>query len=173
MKAEDELLYLVDENDNVLGSQPRSFDLTKKNWQNFRVINAFIQNSRGELWIPRRAAHKRLFPLALDVSVGGHVTFGETYDEALLKEASEEINMDLKIFPFELLGHLKPHEHDLSAFMQVYLIRTDEVPNYNPHDFIEYFWYKHEEVLAKIEAGEKAKGDLAKLIKIFFSSPRQ
>jgi isopentenyldiphosphate isomerase len=166
---ENELLYLVDENDNVLGSQPRAFD-AKGNWRNFRVINAFIQNSKGELWIPRRAAHKKLFPLALDVSIGGHVTYGESYEEALLKEAAEEVNLDLKAIPYELLGYLNPHQHDLSAFMKVYLIKSDEVPNYNKEDFVEHFWLKPEEILKMIESGEPAKSDLARVIRLFFSN---
>ena len=92
--AEEELLYLVDENDNVLGSQLRNSTTYNKK-KNFRVVNAFIQNSKGELWIPRRSATKKMFPLALDASVGGHVTFGDSYEETLLKETAEEINMAL------------------------------------------------------------------------------
>ncbi len=166
---EEELLYLVDEYDNVLGSQVRGSDTYKKR-KNFRVINVFIQNSKGELWIPRRTAHKRLFPLALDVSVGGHVTYGDSYEKTLLKETSEEINLDLSIHPYEFLGYLNPHEHEgLSAFMNVYLIKSDEVPNYNPEDFVEYFWYKPEDLIKNIQAGELAKGDLIILVKKFFS----
>ena len=138
--------------------------------KNFRVINAFIQNSKDELWIPRRTAYKRLFPLALDVSAGGHVTFGDSYEETLIKEASEEINMDLKNTPFEFMGYLNPHNVEgLSAFMNVYLIKSDEVPNYNSEDFVEYFWLKPKELLLWIEQGEPAKGDLPILIKTFFS----
>jgi isopentenyl-diphosphate delta-isomerase len=165
---DEEMLYLVDENDTVLGSQPRKTD-SKGNWKNFRVINAFVQNSKGELWIPRRCVHKRLFPLALDVSVGGHVTFGDSYEQTLLKETAEEINWDLKDYRYELLGYLNPYDHEeLSAFMKVYLIRSDLVPNYNTNDFVEYFWLKPEELLAKIAAGEPAKGDLALLVRLFF-----
>jgi isopentenyl-diphosphate delta-isomerase len=164
----DELLHLVDENDNVIGSHLRNSDtyLLKRN---FRVVNAFIQNSKGELWIPRRAAHKKLFPLALDVSIGGHVTYGESYEDALIKEASEEVNLDLKNMSYEFLGHLNPHKYDLSAFMKVYLIKTDEAPNYNPNDFIEYYWLKPSDILKKIDDGDLAKGDLPKLVRIFFS----
>ncbi|NLC31359.1 MAG: hypothetical protein GX765_04900 [Candidatus Moranbacteria bacterium] len=52
--------------------------------------------------------------------------------------------------------------------MEVYEIQMNESPDYNPDDFIEYFWLKPEDVLDKINRGEKAKGDLAKLIKIFY-----
>lgn len=86
-----------------------------------------------------------------------------------MKEASEEVNLDLKIMSYEFLGHLNPHKYDLSAFMKVYLIKSDEVPNYNLNDFIEYYWLKPSDILKKINDGDLAKGDLAKLIKIFFT----
>jgi 8-oxo-dGTP pyrophosphatase MutT (NUDIX family) len=97
------------------------------------------------------------------------VTFGDSYEQTLLKETAEEINWDLKDYRYELLGYLNPYDHEeLSAFMKVYLIRSDLVPNYNTNDFVEYFWLKPEELLAKIAAGEPAKGDLALLVRLFF-----
>lgn len=166
---ENELLYLVDEKDNVLGSHLRDSE-TYNLRKNFRVINAFIINSKGELWVPRRAAHKKLFPLALDVSCGGHVTFGDSYEETLVKEVREELNLVVSLDDCELLGYLNPHEHEkLSAFMKVYLIKSDETPKYNPDDFIEDYWLKPSELLEKIEGGEPAKGDLALLVRKFFS----
>ena len=52
--------------------------------------------------------------------------------------------------------------------MNVYEIITDETPNYNKDDFVEYFWLKPKELLKKIDKGEKTKDDLPKLIKIFY-----
>jgi len=65
----DEYLDLVDENDNVIGKKKRS-EVYAKNLSNFRVVNAFVINSKGEIWIPRRAKNKRMFPLCLDMSMG-------------------------------------------------------------------------------------------------------
>jgi isopentenyldiphosphate isomerase len=168
---ESELLYLVDKDDNVVGSHLRDSE-TYNLKKNFRVINAFIINSKGELWIPRRTAHKRLFPLALDVSCGGHVTFGDSYEDTLRKEVQEELNMMVNAEDCELLGYLNPHDegHEkLSAFMKVYLIKSDQTPKYNPDDFIEDYWLKPSELVEKIEGGEPAKGDLVLLVKRFFS----
>ena len=53
--------------------------------------------------------------------------------------------------------------------MNVYEIRTDEAPNFNPDDFTEYFWLSPEELVEKINQGEKTKGDLPTLVKIFYS----
>lgn len=163
----DENLDLVDEEDRVIGVLPRS-EVYARGLRNIRVVNLFIINSKGELWIPRRTAHKKLYPLHLDMSMGGHVMSGEAYDEAFGRETAEELRIDVAKTPYRLLGNLTPHEHGVSAFMKVYEITQDEAPPYNPDDFVEYFWLKPEEVLARIVAGEKAKSDLPKLVKIFY-----
>lgn len=163
----DEYLDLVDSQDNVIGNKLRS-EVYAEHLSNFRVINAFVVNSKGELWIPRRAADKRIFPLCLDMSVGGHVESGESYEETFKRETKEELNIDIEQVPYRMLGKLTPELDSVSAFMQVYEIKLDEAPNYNPADFVEYFWLNPTEALKRISDGEKAKGDLPTLIKKFY-----
>ena len=163
----DELLDLVDENDQVIGQKKRS-EIYKDNLTNFRVINAFLINSKGQLWIPRRATNKRIFPLCLDMSIGGHVETGESYDDAFRRELKEELNLDSDYLSVKLLGNLTPEENNVSAFMNVYEIHYDQSPDYNNNDFIEYSWLFPGELIEKISKGEKAKSDLPKLVKFFY-----
>ncbi len=163
----DEYLDLVNEKDEVIGKKLRS-EVYAEGLSNFRVVNAFLVNSEGKLWLPRRGAHKRIFPLCLDMSMGGHVESGETYDYSFKRELSEELNIDADKTPWKLLGHLTPEKDKVSAYMNVYEIRTDQAPNFNPDDFTEYFWLSPEELLLKISQGEKTKGDLPTLVKIFY-----
>lgn len=163
----DEYLDLVDENDNVIGKKKRS-EVYAENLSNFRVVNAFVVNSKGEIWIPRRAANKRIFPLCLDMSMGGHVESGESYEETLKRETQEELNIDTDKTQVRLLGHLSPQKDGVSANMNVYEIKMDETPNYNKSDFIEYFWLTPKALFEKIADGEKTKGDLPKLVTIFY-----
>ena len=107
MPTFDEFLDLVDENDNVVGKERRS-EVYSKHLSNFRVVNAFIVNSKKEIWLPRRTADKIIFPLCLDMSVGGHVESGESYEDALKREAKEELNIDTDKAIVRLLGHLTP-----------------------------------------------------------------
>ncbi len=135
---------------------------------NFRVVNCFLVNSEGKLWIPRRTAAKRLFPSCLDVSMGGHVESGETYDFSFKRELAEELNIDADTTPWKMIGHLSSIDDNVSAFMNVYEIRTDKVPNFNPDDFTEYYWLTPEELLQRIADGDGAKGDLPKLVRKFY-----
>ena len=163
----DEYLDLVNKQDEVIGKKLRS-EVYAEGLSNFRVVNAFIVNSEGKLWLPRRGAHKRIFPLCLDMSMGGHVESGETYDQSFIRETSEELNIDTNTTPWKILGHLTPHNDNVAAFMNVYEIQSNKAPNYNPNDYIEFSWLTPQELFKKIEEGEKVKSDLPKLVKIFY-----
>lgn len=167
MDAEDELLDIVDRDDNVMGRERRSI-VYNKGLSNFRVINVFIRNDKGEIWIPRRAAGKKLFPLHLDVSAGGHVASGESYEDAFRREVMEELNIDTGAVCWRVLGCLTPHNDDVSAFQKVYEIDSNQTPDFNRRDFVEHFWLMPKDAGEIIRAGEPAKGDLLKLLRILY-----
>ena len=163
----DEILDLVDKNDKVIGQKPRS-EIYAEGLTNFRVINAFLINSKGQLWIPRRGPHKRVFPSALAMSVGGHVETGESYEQAFKRELKEELNLDPTSTPYRVLGKLTPRAHHVSAFMTVYEIKSDRAPAYNKEDFTEYFWLTPQQFFQRIARGDKSKEDLPKLIHFYY-----
>ena len=172
-----EILDLVNVNDEVVGTMEREriyqkglSNLRDEEGVSFRVIDAFIKNTEGELFIPRRHPDKRLFPLRLDVSVGGHVTSGDSYEVTLKKEAKEELNIDISNFTYKILGKMSPFTNGVSAFTMVYEIESDETPNYNLEDFIEHFWLTPEELIARIEGEDLGKGNLPKIVKKFYLS---
>ncbi|GAB1542417.1 NUDIX hydrolase [Scytonema sp. NUACC21] len=167
MSEEDEILDIVDEQDIVIGQRKKS-EIYQKGLVNFRVVNVFLKNSQGEIWIPRRTAHKKLFPLCLDISMGGHVGTGETYEDTLQRELKEELNLELKQVNFQQIGYLTPYKNNVSAFMKVYEIYTDTTPMYNRDDYMEAFWLTPQAALQKIQNGEPAKTDLPKLIRFFY-----
>lgn len=163
---DDEFLDLVNDDDEVIGQMHRS-EVHEKHLKNYRAVNVFIVNSKGELWIPRRTAHKKLYPLGLDFSCAGHVQSGDSYEETLKKELMEELNIDTDTIKVRFLGKTTPRD-DVSCFCMNYEIQSDVAPHYNPEDFIEYFWLRPSEVVRRIEAGEYAKSSLAPIIRRFY-----
>ena len=160
----DELLDIVNEKDEVIGQEYRSEVYRKK--LNFRAIHAFLVNSKKEVWIPRRSPGKKLFPLCLDASVGGHVSAGESYLQAFERELFEELNIVLSDVTYSFLEKVTPGTHKVACFANVYVIYTDVTPNYNPADFIEANWRNISDIFKAIESGEKVKGDLPALINV-------
>ena len=56
------------------------------------VVHLHIINRSGEVYLQQRGAHKDLLPLRWDTAVGGHVSYGEYIEEALYREAAEELH---------------------------------------------------------------------------------
>ena len=163
MTHAEEWLDLVDEHDRVVGRVERA-----KAWPSrlpVRVVNAFLVNSRGGLWIPRRTLTKRQFPECLDLSMGGHVGAGETYEAAFRREVREELNLDMDTLPWREIAALSPFETALSTFMRVYEIRSDDAPAFNPDDFSGAEWLTPRQLLTRVAGGEVSKGDLAELVR--------
>lgn len=165
----DELLDIVNEYDQVIGQKCRS-EVYNQKLSSFRVINAFLINDQNQLLIPRRTKHKKLFPSCLDVSVGGHVTAGETYQQAFERELKEELNLNLVECDYTMIGKLTPHEHIVSAFMHFYVIKSSIMPDYNKDDFESACWMSIQELQEKIKQGEPSKGDLPILIDFLLGS---
>lgn len=163
----DEYLDIVDKNDRIVGKMKRS-EVYKTDLPNHRIVNAFVINSKGQIWTPRRASNKKIFPLYLDASMAGHVKSGETYDQAFKRELQEELNIDADKIEFHILGKVTPQNNKTSCFSTIYEIKSDLAPKFNKNDFIEYFWLTPREFLKRIENGDKAKSDLPKLVKLFY-----
>lgn len=160
-----EWLDVVNEHDEVVDTVTREDAYARG--LTVRVINAFLINQSGQLWIPRRTAHKRLFPGCLDLSVGGHVEHGETYEQAFRRETQEELNLTVDDLPWQQIARLGPRD-GLSAFMHVYELRRDDPPAFNPDDFSSAEWLTPAELLRRIEQGDPAKGDLKRLVQLSY-----
>lgn len=163
----DELLDLVDENDVIIGQYPRSI-VYNKGLKYIRSIGGFIKNSKGQLWIPRRVKEKKLNAHALDLSVCGHVSAGESYEQAFYRELYEELNIKATAINVRKLGLFKPIGDDFRYFVAVYEWLSDSEPDYNKNDFCESFWLYPDEILKRIAAGDKAKDGLPLIVKRYY-----
>ncbi|KKP35475.1 MAG: NUDIX hydrolase [candidate division TM6 bacterium GW2011_GWF2_32_72] len=187
--VQEEILDLVDENDQVIGSAPRSeiykwaMDLSqaetkdvgidshsqmyfrKSIFAQIRGVWLFLVNSKGELWIFRRSASKKICPLYLEGSAVGHVSSGESYEEAVIRETQEELNLDLRGLDFRFRAHLSPFKDGSLSFLKIYELKTDKAPDFSPDEFQEGYWLKPEKVLEMIESGDKCKFGLPLIIK--------
>jgi isopentenyldiphosphate isomerase len=164
---EDESLDLVDHNDRVIGQIWRSVSdkLIHSGEGYIRAATCLIQNSKGELWIPRRTKDKKIAPLGLDSSMQEHVGAGETYEQATLRGLKEELNIKLKAEDLEFIGKLSPTS-DLYYFVALFRYKTNETPRYNQKDFVSAEWITPKILIQKLETGEPAKKSLLPAVKL-------
>ncbi|MDQ0797278.1 NUDIX hydrolase [Streptomyces sp. B1I3] len=110
MTPADEILDIVDENDEVVGQAPRG-EATARGLRH-RCVFVEARDAAGRLFVHRRTATKLVFPSHYDMFVGGVVGAGESYDDAALREAEEELGVQglprpepLFTFLYENAGH--------------------------------------------------------------------
>ena len=166
---DDELLDLVDENDEVIGTILRSDYslLLEKKHGYIRAVEMFIENNEGKFWIPTRTADKKIAPNGLDFSMGGHVESGEGYTESALREIEEELNLKIDSSKLEFIKKFEPK--GIPYFRCLYIYRSNESPEYNPDDFTGAEWLSPEEIIQKINSGVPAKTSLRETIESILS----
>jgi len=88
----EERFPLVDEEGQVIGSASRG-ECHSGSRLLHPVVHLHVFNSRGELYLQKRPEWKDIQPGKWDTAVGGHVDYGETPEEALAREAREELGI--------------------------------------------------------------------------------
>lgn len=170
MQAHDELLDQVNEHDEVVGQILRSQAYKENLLASIRSTWLFIQNAEGKLWIPRRNLTKANNPGCLDGSVVGHVGADESYEQAMIREAQEELRLDITKYPYKKIAKLSPQKHGTLCHCEVFLVEINDMQtfDFNAEDIHEGHWMLPREVLHRIQQGEKTKSMLPVILKNCF-----
>ena len=84
----EEMVDIADDGDNVI-RQATKKEMHEKSLMH-RSSNVFVFNSKGELFVHRRARKLSLYPGMHDIKIGGTVKAGESYEDAAKRELEEE-----------------------------------------------------------------------------------
>jgi isopentenyldiphosphate isomerase len=144
----DELFPIVDENGSQISVAPRSICHDGKSKLLHPVVHLHIFNKEGKLYLQKRARSKDLLPGYWDTSVGGHLSPGESVEEALKRETLEELS--LNNFEYTLIKKYiweSPREREL-----VYSFRgnTTEIPLPDKDEIEEGRYWSREEITSKL-----------------------
>jgi len=89
----EEWFPIVDEDGNTIGKALRSVCHDGRSMLLHPVVHLHLFNSKGELYLQKRAKTKDIQPGKWDTSVGGHISPDESPDDALIREAREELGL--------------------------------------------------------------------------------
>jgi isopentenyl-diphosphate Delta-isomerase len=116
----EETFDVVDDDDTVIGTATRK--QAHMLGHIHRSVLFFIFDGQGRVYVNQRAENKEFYPGYWSLVFGGHVDAGESYDEAVVREAKEEAGVDDAPF---LIGSFKKRFDDVDREnVRVYGIRT-------------------------------------------------
>ncbi|WP_432155674.1 NUDIX hydrolase [Streptomyces sp. bgisy153] len=123
MSAAEEILDIVDEQDRVVDRVPRG----RAYAEGLRHRCVFIEarDAEGRIFVHRRTPTKLVFPSLYDMFVGGVVGAGESYDDAALREAEEELGVTGLPRPSFLFKFLYDDGAGRSWWSAVYEVRCE------------------------------------------------
>ncbi len=126
----EEYLDILDENGKVTGKSASREEVHSRGlWH--KTAQVLLMNSKGSIFIHRRAKSKKYYSGLWDVYFGGHVLSGETSQQTLIREVQEEISLTLKQEIFQFLFDIKKADVQNGGnfinndFAQVYLVKKD------------------------------------------------
>ena len=88
----EELFPIVDKEGHVIGSASRG-ECHNGSKLLHPVVHLHVFNSKGEVYLQKRPEWKDIQPGKWDTSVGGHLDYGETPEQALVREVREELGI--------------------------------------------------------------------------------
>jgi len=127
----DEMIDVVDEN-----NQPTGKVISKReaheNGAWHRNVHIWIYNPKGEVLIQKRSEKKSTYPGLWDISSAGHVSAGQGFDQAAVREVFEELGLkirfsQLKKIEIRKIKQDEPaigyHNHEI---VQICLLKLDK-----------------------------------------------
>ncbi len=147
---QDELLDLVDENDRVIGTALRG-DCHGNPENLHRAVHLFVFNQAGDLYLQRRSMAKQVQPGKWDTSVGGHISAGEEYLDALYRETHEELRLDeiSPCFMYRYIMHNSFESEMISSFICV----TETEPDPCPEEISEGRFWSEQDIEHELGTG--------------------
>ena len=151
-----ELLDIVDENGIPTGEvmeREKVHDLNLLHWE----VAVYIINNKGQTLLQKRSPLKRFDPNKWGLCAG-HVESGETLDEAVLREASEELGLKLNINDLNVLDEkeIRIRENNSHIRKVYYVICNEENFKIQKEEISEVRWFDIDEVINMIKNNDES-----------------
>lgn len=149
--SETEIFPIVDPQGNTVGKATRK-ECHSGSRLLHPVVHLHVFNPSGELLLQQRALTKYIQPGKWDTAVGGHRDYGETVEEALKREAYEEIGIN-DFTPLKLFNYVYDSDVERELVDTFYTITSQSSFNCDPAEVIEGRFWSIKEVINAIGKG--------------------
>lgn len=126
-----EQLPIVNELGDIIGSATRT-ECHAHTFLLHPVVHLHVFNPDGELYLQLRSQTKTIQPGKWDTAVGGHVDTNESVEEAMLREAREELG--LTGFQYKLIRSYKFVSSCEAELVYVYQTVCTDIPVPDPEE---------------------------------------
>lgn len=126
---QDELLTEVDIKNNVIGPIKRGLAHKSPN-KIYRTIFVVVINEEGKILLQQRSSSKDLYPDCWDLSVGGHVDYGQSCEQTAVKELYEELGIVATANELKYVGEVLvklPSSKEYFHVFEYYLKPSDNI----------------------------------------------
>ena len=132
-----ELFPLIDEEGRVVGRATRKY-CHGGSMALHPVVHLHVLDADGRLYLQKRSMKKDIAPGKWDTSVGGHVDYGESLADAVVREASEELGLHIVAddcrFLFQYIWQSSRERELVTAFC---IVADDDVVPQPDHDEVD------------------------------------
>lgn len=156
-----ELLSVVDENDCIIDSRPRH-EIHAQGLRH-RAVHILVFNDNEQLFLQKRSMKKDLNKGLWDTSAAGHVDNGESYHPCALREAKEELGINI-LDTLTPLFKLTPTPQLGMEFIQVYQCRHNGPFVLAPDEIDEGRWFSQKTISQRVEENDHTLTETFKII---------
>ncbi|AVT30888.1 MULTISPECIES: NUDIX hydrolase [unclassified Plantactinospora] len=113
-----------------------------------RCAGALIVDDEGRIFFQRRSPNRKLFPNTWDI-VGGHLETGETVEEALFREVTEETGWTVSLVLGTVGEYRYTPDDGIERIETDYLVRVDgdlTRPRLEAGKHTEFRWLAEDEI---------------------------
>lgn len=146
----DELLDLVNENNEVIGTVKRSDTEGNMNLIH-REIDLFVFNSKGETLVQQRSLTKKVNPGLWVNAAAGHIGSGEDPNETVVREAEEELGIIVNPILHKIYLDRDHQSQESRFFYAYYAVYDKDDISVDPSEVADYKWLKVDELEGKID----------------------
>ena len=146
---EKECFDIIDESGKIIGKATREECHSNKSLAH-RTVHVLVFNSKGELFLQKRAMNKDIQPGKWDTSVGGHLNLGETFDQAVKRELKEELGINAPVkhtYDYWMRSDIE------TEYVRTYVCFYDGKIEFDPIEISEGRFWTNTEIESKIGTG--------------------